>query len=403
MSQSLLIYDLEIQKQEAVHLFQGIIAAAKQQQNEIVETQTIKAFLQFEQKLFQQPNTEIFITYVIEPLIRALRVLDEDIQSKLKALQNALEGQEQSLNEQIEERRYRLQKVTDKEKEWMTTLHYQIRDIEDRAKDKLTQQFLETYHLLEDYLQDKQALKNPDTIIEGLETTMLTQIDLVHQDINQQAKDLQSNIKKDIELELSVPDESILDSDRPDIMFESVDVTLEKTLKKGWQATFEGIYKFSQSSIVGGIIGGAIGTLLGGIGSTAGAILGAKVGGLIGGATGAWQTWSTLNKQDLEEDRRQLHKAMLHYIKSYENLGKHEIKKVLKHIERSLGNQLTQHIQARKNDHSQTLLNLNRSQQGIYKQSWQPLSYLVASRQTISQLRSQVEGFQAQLQYLTSE
>jgi len=347
-------------------------------------------------RLLREQRGRILLLGALGKLGQAIVEIKQPLQAEWEVCQQQDKQQADELERQFLETNQRLERLLNKNAQWLTQLSDGLTDIRVAVGEQYRSGFVRIRRQIDKYLDDASLLEQPDQIVNLLQADMYGRMSEVGKELGGQAAVLQAQLEASTGLNLNVFEPGPLLPEQP-----TPARIPQRTNKTGWweravdiarSARFGSMGGMFAAGSLGAVLGGAVGFLFGGIGAVPGAYIGGAIGSALGGvgglATGARQGLSQLR----EKNKQQIARVIMPFFEDSQHDCDKALSEALRGLERSMRDDLRDQIQREKQTCERTLQSIQDARKLTQGQAAERAAELNVPLQRLSQIQKSVEA-----------
>jgi predicted GTPase len=359
-------------------------------------------FTQLQEKvwlLVKEKRGQILILKALTELGRSLIQIKRPLEVEWQSYQQRSQQELDRWEEEIKTIQNRLQDLLQNNAQWQTSLSDGLENIRTDAQNEFRNRFVKLQRQSYKYLDDPAFLNNPEQIATLLEADIDGEMIELSKNINFKSTTLYGELEKQSGLDFNPFATSSLDPEQAHFALEEVQIhktsAVEKAFILGRTGTFSASAGAFVGGLVGGICGGIFGVFTGGVALLPSIAFGSQIGGAIGGvagtAKGAVDGIKQIPKQERELVQQEISKILRRFLEDSQHFCTQALNKVVKTIERSMRDELTNQIKHQKDSYDRTLQSLQQGRKFSQEQGDRRASQLQIPLEKLMQIQQKVE------------
>jgi predicted GTPase len=349
--------------------------------------------------LVKEKRGQILILKALTELGKSLIQIKRPLEVEWQSYQQRSQAELDRWEEEIQTTQKRLQDLLQNNAEWQTSLRDGLENIRADAQNEFRNRFVKLQRQSYKYLDDPAFLNNPEQIATLLEADIDAEMIELSRNVNSKSTTLYGALEKQSGLDFNPFATSSLDPEQAHFALEEVQINktsaVEKAVILGRTGTCNASAGAFVGGLVGGICGGIFGVCTGGVALLPSIAVGSQIGGALGGVAGtvkgAVDGIKQIPKEEREFVRQEIAKILKRFLEDSQHFCTQALNKVVKIIERSMRDELTNQIKSQKDSYDRTLQSLQQARKLSQEQANRRASQLTIPLEKLMQIQQKVE------------
>jgi predicted GTPase len=362
-------------------------------------------------KLVQENRGQILLLKALSELGRSLTQIKRPLEVEWQAYQQRSQEELERWEQDIKKTQKQLQELLQSNADWQVQLRDGLETIKIDIQNEFQNGFIQCQRQSSKYLEDSRFLDEPQQIATLLEADIDGMMIALSKKLNAKAANLYSELENNSGLNFNSFAGSSFTPERAHFAVEDIKVQPTSVVDKAMTVGRTGMWNTGAGAFVGGLFGavagGVVGLFAGGVGAIPGAIagahMGASIGSIAGAAKGTVEGIQQIPKQDRELLKREVAKILKQYLEDSQRLCFQGFNKIIKSLERSLRDELTNQIKRQKESYDRSLQSLQDSRKLSQAQGQKRASELLPPLQKLTQMQRDTEKLAIDLTSQTAQ